>query len=80
MLSAPLIAILVNLAGILVALGVLWGKVSTRLDVQDEKLDSLDERSERTESLLSGLATRVEVRFATEAAGKPRRRNNRKRS
>lgn len=69
-----LAALVVTAALNLLGLGVLWGKLTQRLSHQDEELKELKARGERTESLLAGLATKVEVRFATEAAGRPRRR------
>jgi hypothetical protein len=56
------------------AVGMWVGGIKARLSNQDEKLDNLEARAERTESLLSGLAQKVEVRFHTEAAAKPKRR------
>lgn len=73
-ICALAVTILINIG----ALASAWGGLKARLSYQDEKLENLEARSERTESLLAGLATRVEVRFASEAAARPRR--NRKRS
>lgn len=72
-----LVGLIVAVALNLLGLGVLWGKLTQRLDHQDENLKKLEARGERTESLLAGLSTQVQVRFAQEAAGKPARRKRR---